>query len=75
MVMTHIEFASDIAGAPCPDCARNTVREALLVTRHGLILARGASCVWCGHERHRASREERVASVDNLPRMRVAGVA
>lgn len=72
MIMTHIEFASDIAGTTCPDCTRDTVREALLVNRHRLVLARGTTCVSCGHARHRASRDEHGASP---ARTRAASVA
>lgn len=75
MVMTHIEFASDIAGTTCPDCTRDTVREALLVNRYRLIVARGATCVWCGHARHRASRDEHGACHGDLTRTHAARVA
>lgn len=75
MVMTHIEFASDVAGTTCPDCTRDTVREALLVNRHRLILARGVTCVWCGHARHRASRDEHGVSRGEMTRARAARVA
>jgi hypothetical protein len=53
MAATHVEFASDIAGTTCPDCDHDTVREIVLVNTHRLVLARGSSCVHCGHVRHR----------------------
>jgi hypothetical protein len=58
MTATHVEFATDVAGITCPDCGQDTVREAVLVNRHGLVLARGASCGHCSHTRHseRAAR-------------------
>ena len=67
MVATHIEFASDVEGANCPECARHSVRESMLVNGYGLVLARATTCVHCGHRRHRAAsarhdaRERRVA--------------
>jgi hypothetical protein len=56
MVPTHIEFASDIETTRCAACARDTVTEAVLVNRYGLVLARVSSCVHCGHTRHRTHR-------------------
>lgn len=56
----HLEFASDVPGLECPDCAHPTVREVLLVNGCGLVLARHSSCVRCGQGRHRARRGVRV---------------
>jgi hypothetical protein len=56
MAATHVEFASDITDLTCPECATDSVREAVLVNVHGLVLSRGRSCTRCGHLRHRASR-------------------
>jgi Zn ribbon nucleic-acid-binding protein len=61
MAATHVEFASEIAGMTCPDCSQDTVREAMLVNPHGLVLARGTSCAHCGHQRHR-ERSARAAA-------------
>jgi Zn ribbon nucleic-acid-binding protein len=69
MAASHIEFASDVAGIRCPDCARDTAREAVLVNSFGLVLARGTSCVQCGHARHRAAHRTRRPA-----RQMVAGV-
>jgi hypothetical protein len=56
MAATHVEFASDVAGTTCPDCSRDTLREVVLVNRHRLVLARGSSCPYCSHQRHRGNR-------------------
>jgi uncharacterized Zn finger protein len=61
MTATHVEFASDVARLTCPECGQDTVREAVLVNRHGLVLARGTSCLHCGHVRHR-ERSARAAA-------------
>jgi len=61
MVPIHIEFASVVADTACPDCLQDTVREAMLVNGYGLVLARGTSCMHCGHERHRAGRAARMS--------------
>jgi uncharacterized Zn finger protein len=55
----HVEFASDVADLTCPECSTDSVREAVLVNVHGLVLSRGQSCTHCGHLRHRASRRRR----------------
>jgi hypothetical protein len=54
MPITHIEFASDVTETTCPGCGQDAVREAVLVNRYGLILARGTTCLHCGHTRHKA---------------------
>jgi hypothetical protein len=56
MGATHMEFAPDVAATTCPECAQDAVREAVLVNKHGLVLARGASCGHCAHQRHRVTR-------------------
>jgi hypothetical protein len=62
MAATHVEFASEIAGRTCPVCSTDSVREAVLVNVHGLVLSRGQSCTHCGHLRHRAARRRVVHS-------------
>ena len=61
MVATHIEFAPDVVDPTCPECRRDTVREAMLVNGYGLVLTRGTSCVHCGHNRHRALHGARMS--------------
>jgi len=74
MTMTHIEFASDVADSTCPDCLRDTAREAMLVNGYGLVLAHGTSCVHCGHQRRRVAhvRHEVRRHVSGRPVPRVA---
>jgi hypothetical protein len=59
MSATHVEFVSAVADTTCPDCLRDTAREAMLVNRYGLVLARGTTCLHCGHVRHLAARRSR----------------
>jgi hypothetical protein len=59
MAAIHVEFASEVADLTCPECSTDSVREAVLVNVHGLVLSRGQSCTHCGHLRHRASRRRR----------------
>lgn len=59
MAANHLEFAAEVADLPCPLCSKQSVREVVLVNRHGLVLAHGRSCVHCGHLRHRAPRRRR----------------
>ena len=59
MAAVHVEFASEIADLTCPECSTDSVREAVLVNVHGLVLSRGQCCTHCGHLRHRASRRRR----------------
>jgi hypothetical protein len=54
-MMTHVEFAAAVAGLDCTNCGRATMRDAVLVNEHGLVLLRGRSCTRCGHRRHRSS--------------------
>jgi hypothetical protein len=75
MGATHIEFASDVAATTCPDCSRDTVKEALLVNRNGLVLARGAGCVRCSHTRHRASHHRQNDVQATVYRVREARIA
>jgi hypothetical protein len=51
---THVELVSAVPGTECPDCGRATLRDALLVNAHGLVLLVGKSCATCAHRRHRA---------------------
>ncbi|HEX3782490.1 MAG TPA: hypothetical protein VHX38_22730 [Pseudonocardiaceae bacterium] len=62
MVTTHVEFASEVVAMTCPICSRREVREAVLVNTSGLVLAKGRSCLHCGHVRHRDSEHDRVVA-------------
>lgn len=62
MAGTHVEFASGVSGTTCPGCERDTVKVAVLVNRHGLVLAHGTTCVQCGARRHRAQRRVAAAA-------------
>ena len=59
MAATHLEFAAEVAHLTCPLCSKQSVRDVVLVNRHGLVLAHGRSCAHCGHLRHKAAKRRR----------------
>jgi hypothetical protein len=57
-----MEFATEVDAMTCVICSRREVREAVLVNDHGLVLAKGRSCAYCGHVRHRTSEHDEVVA-------------